>query len=58
MSVNSFQIEDNPKGYGQSYNQLADMYRQAIQNRHFKTAREIEQMMDQKDKELAKQGES
>jgi hypothetical protein len=59
MSINSFEIDGRKQGdnFGQNYNSLAQMYRHAIQEHHYKRAKEIESDMKRTDVELAKQGE-
>lgn len=57
MSIHTFDVNDNPNGFGQSYNQLAEMYRSQVKMRHYKNAKETEEWMKHKDKELAKEGE-
>jgi hypothetical protein len=58
MSVNSYEVNVKQRGsYGVDYNGLSMMYRQAIQDHHFKRAKEIEADMKREDGRLAEEGE-
>jgi hypothetical protein len=57
MSVNQYPINDNPKGYGQNYNELAMWYISCLKNRSFKNAKEALEAIKKKDVEMAKEGE-
>jgi hypothetical protein len=58
MSINPYKINDQAKGsYGVDYNGYASMYRAAIQDHHFKRAKELEADMKREDERLSKEGE-
>ena len=58
MSINSYEIDERKRNdYGSNYNGYASMYRAAIQEHHFKRAKELEADMKRADEFLAKEGE-
>jgi len=58
MSINPYEINEKAHGsYGPDYNCYSLSYRQAIQQHHYKRAKEIELIMKSEDERLSKEGE-
>jgi hypothetical protein len=58
MSINPYEIDERKRdSWSSDYNGMSRMYRQAIQEYHFKRAKEIEADMKREDERLSKEGE-